>query len=427
MTSKSRWSSFQWPGDRVFYGWVIVAVALIILSTLIGIRFSFGVFFKSLEVEFGITRAATSSIYSVYTLFTAVFAIIGGWALDRYGPKLVVGAMGFFTGLSLLITSQATSLLQVFLSYSLILSIGTGGSLIVLMSVVSRWFYKKRGFAIGIAMSGTGLGTLVMAPFAAYMISNLGWRMSYVTLGIIAWIVVISLAMLLRRDPREVGALPDGARSTASKTEARGGENNYRMTGLSLRQALVTRSFWFILAVFSLYALCLSLILTHIVPRATDTGISNVRASTIVSLMAGFQIVSRLFIGRISDIVGRKMPAVVCGLFGAVALIWLIWSNNLWMFYLFAVLFGLSWGGIGVTTIAMVGDIFGERNIGTIMGTIDVGFALGSAVGAALGGLIFDATNSYTFAFVIGAAAMLVLALLVTLVRHEINGEILGD
>ena len=426
MIRKSGWSSFPWTGHKIFYGWVIVAASLISVGTLIGIRFSFGVFFRSFEVEFGITRATTSSIYSVYTLFTAVFAIASGWALDRYGPRLVVSAMGLLTGLSLLITSQITSLWQVFLSYSVILSMGTGGAIPVLMSVISRWFYKKRGFAIGIAMSGTGLGTMVIAPFAAYLISNLSWRMSYIALGILAWIVVISLAMLLRRDPRQIGALPDGQDSTVSRTEATGGGNNHRTTGLSLRQALGTRSFWFLLTVYLLYATSLNLILTHIVPRVTDTGISNVRASTVVSVMAGSQIVSRLPIGRISDIIGRKIPAAVCGLFGCVALIWLIWSNNLWMFYLFAVLFGLSWGGIGVTTIAMIGDIFGESNLGAIMGAIDAGFALGSAAGAALGGLIFDATGSYTLAFAIGAAAMLVLAILVTYTRREINGGDIG-
>ena len=421
MTTNNQLSSFRWLRDKIFYGWVIVAASLVIACTLTGIRFSFGVFLKSLEAEFDLTRAAISSVFSVYMIFFAIFAIISGWALDRYGPRLVVGLMGLFTGLSLLITSQTNSLWQIFLSYSLLLSVGTGGTMPVLMSVVSRWFDKKRGFALGIATSGTGLGTLVMAPFAAYMISNLDWRMSYVVMGIIAWLVVISVAMLLRRDPGEIGAFPDGVKSGAGGIEIMGREESFRLTGLSLSQALRTRSFWLMLAVWLLFALCLNLIMTHVVPYATDVGISMIEASTILSLIGGFQILSRLSTGSILDIIGRKVPGVICALFGIGALIWLVWSHNLWMFYLFAIIFGFSVGGLGVAMLTLVSDIFGRRSLGAIMGALEVGFAMGAAIGSALGGFVFDVTNSYATAFAIGAAAMSVVALFVTLTRRETN------
>ena len=410
--------------NKIFYGWVIVVASLVIACTLTGIRFSFGVFFKSLEAEFDLTRVGTSSVFSVYMILFAIFAIISGWALDRYGPRLVVFLMGLFTGLSLLITSQTNSLWQIFLSYSLLLAIGTGGTMPVLMSVVARWFDKKRGFALGIAASGTGLGTLVVAPFAAYMISNLGWRMSYVVLGVIAWLVIISVAMLLRRDPGEIGALPDGVKSGAGKIMAREGSPQLSVAGLSLTQALRTRSFWLMLAVWLLFALCLNLVMTHVVPYATDVGISTIEASTVLSLIGGFQILGRLPTGRISDIIGRKVPGITCAVFGIGALTWLIWSHNLWMFYLFAVIFGFSVGGLGVAMITLVSDIFGRRSLGAIMGALEMGFAMGAAIGAALGGFIFDVTNSYATAFAIGAAAMSVIALFVALTRREMNAQI---
>ena len=421
MTTNNRPLSVRRLSDKIFYGWVIVAASLVIACTLTGIRFSFGVFFKSLEAEFDLTRAATSSVFSIYMIFFAISAIVSGWALDRYGPRLVICIMGLFAGLSLLITSQTNSLWQIFLSYSLLLSIGTGGTMPVLMSVVSRWFDKKRGFALGIASSGLGMGTLVVAPFAAYMISNVGWRMSYVVLGVIAWLVVISLALLLRRDPGEIGALPDGAKSGAGGTELMGKEESSRFTGLSLKQALRTRSFWLMLAVWLLFALCLNLIVTHVVPYATDVGISMIEASTVLSLIGGFQILFRLPAGRILDIIGRKIPGIICAVLGTVAMTWLIWSHNLWMFYLFAVIFGFSWGGFGVTMVTLVGDVFGRRSLGAIMGALEVGFAVGAAIGAALGGLIFDITNSYATAFAIGAAAMLGVALFIAFTRRETN------
>ena len=119
--------------DRLFYGWVVVAAFFIVGTTIWGIRFSFGVFFKSIEAEFNRTRAATSGIFSVYMVFGGVFTILGGWALDRYGPRIIVLVMGLFTGFSLLLTSQTNSLWQLFITYSLLLAVGTSDMYVVIM------------------------------------------------------------------------------------------------------------------------------------------------------------------------------------------------------------------------------------------------------------------------------------------------------
>lgn len=406
-------------GGKIFYGWVVVAASVVIAGVLLGIRFSFGVFFKSLAGEFSLTRAATSSIFSVYMIIFAVFAVVSGWALDKYGPRLVVVLMGLFTGLSLLMTSQASSLWQLFLGYSLLLAIGTGGTMPVLISIVSRWFYKKRGFALGIATSGSGLGTLLVAPFAAYLISSFDWRMSYIVLGVITWLVVISLAMALRGDPGEIGAWPDGVKSDAGRTQMLAKEESHGLAGISLSGASRKRSFWLMLAVWLLFAFCLTLIITHVVAYATDAGISTIEASTVVGIMGGANILGRLLMGPVSDNVGRKIPGVFCAVLSAGALMWLIWAHDLWMFYMFAVVFGFSWGGIGVTLASLVGDIFSGRSLGTIMGVLEIGFAMGSAIGPAVGGFVFDVTGNYILAFATAAAIMLIAGVLIAFTRRE--------
>jgi len=404
--------------DKIFYGWVIVAAALVIFCVHSGIRFSFGVFFKSLQGDFDLTRAATSGVFSAYMGLSAVFGIISGWAVDKYGPRLVVGVMGVFMGLSLLITSQSNSFWQLFLSYSLLLAVGTGGIIPVMISTVSRWFEKKRGIALGIATSGSGLGVLVVAPFAAYLITNFSWRISYIIIGLIAWLLVISMAMLLRRDPGEIGLLPDGDNLNAgAKLPDR--DENTQLTGLSLPQALRTRNFWLILSIWLLFGACASLILTHVVPYATDIGISFIEAATILSVISGFNILSRLLVGRISDTIGRKIPGIVCAMLGIGALVWLIWSHNLLMFYLFAIAFGFYFGGLGVSSLAMAGDFFRGPSLGKIIGVMEVGFVTGSAIGSVLGGYIFDVTGSYIVAFVIGAVAILMTGLFVSLMGER--------
>ncbi len=225
--------------DKIFYGWVIVVVFFIAGISLYGIYFSFGVFFKSIESEFGLTRAATSMILSANLVLAGVCSFFAGRALDRYGPRIIIFLMGLFTGLSLLLTSQTNSLWQLFITYSLLLAMGTGPLFVVPTSTISRWFDKKRGLALGIAGAGAGLGIVIFAPFATYLIANLDWRMAYLVIGLIAWVTAIPLSRFLKNDPREIGALPDGAKPHSTYM----GDDNPQPIDLSLSPVFRTRSF----------------------------------------------------------------------------------------------------------------------------------------------------------------------------------------
>ena len=231
---------------KVFYGWVIVASCLIIAAVMLGIRYSFGVFFKPLANEFELSRLATSSINSLLMVFYAVFAFTGGWALDRFGPKRVVLVMGISSGLGLLLTSIANSLWQLFIVYSFLLGIGTGAAVPVLMSIVSRWFDKKRGLALGISSSGTALGPFILAPLSAFLIATFSWRTANIILGIIAAALIIAVSRSLLSHPHEIGALPDGMNTNVVPAGVNAQKNNSKPRLLSLSQALKTRGFWFI-------------------------------------------------------------------------------------------------------------------------------------------------------------------------------------
>jgi len=407
--------------DKLFYGWVVTTAALIIGTLIFGTRYSFGVFFKSLEGEFDLTRTVTSSIFSVYMLLCPLFAILGGWALDRYGPRVAIFLMGLFIGISLLLTSQVNSSWQLFITYSLLLAIGTGATYTILMSTISRWFDKKRGLALGIGSSGGGLGTVVIAPFAAYLISSFDWRIAYRVIGLIAGLVVISLSMLLRKDPSEIGLLPDGVKATPGKIAVPDKKDDAKPVSFSLNQAFRTRSFWALSVVWLSFSMCLHLLLTHIVPHATDVGISAAEAAIILGLIGGISIPGRLMMGWVSDRIGRKVSAITCALIQCGAMVWLAWAQDLWMFYLFAIVYGFAYGGFDSPVTAMIGDIFGLRSIGVIIGVLGIGFGIGAAIGPAIGGLIFDVSGSYFIAFLIGAFAMLIAALSVVLVRWETN------
>jgi len=380
------------------------------------------VFFKSIEGEFGLTRGATSGIFSVCMLLCCVSSVLGGWALDRYGPKTVAFLMGSFTGLSLLLTSQANSTWQLLISYGFLLALGTGALFPVVNSTTSRWFDKKRGFVLGITTSGGGLGTIVMAPFATYLISRFDWRTAFIAMGLIVWPVMACMSLLLKKDPSDIGLLPDGARPDGTQPGLQDKEHKIRKSDLSLLQAVGTGNFWFLGSTWLFLSLNVHLVLVHIVAHAVDMGISPMDAAVILSLIGGGTIPGRLVVGRVSDTIGRKTPVIACALLQVGVLMWLIWARELWMLYAFGVTFGFSWGGLGVSMTALIGDVFGMRSIGAIMGVMASAWAFGAASGPAIGGYIFDISGNYFTAFATGAVTILVAALLATLANKGMNG-----
>lgn len=410
--------------DRIFYGWVVVATFCIAGSAIWGVRFSFGVFFKSLESEFALSRAATSAIFSALMVLGGIFTILGGWALDRFGPKKVFLFMGVCTGLGLLLTGQVSDLWQIFFTYSLLLAMGTSAIYVTVMSTVSRWFEKRRGLALGIASIGAGMGPLVVAPFATYLISDFDWRGAFTILGVIALAMVIPLSLLLKRDPQEIGLLPDGADLSASGTAYQ--RPVVSTDYLSPWQALRTRSFWLLLCIFLLYAIYMFIILTHLVPHVTDLGFSAAEAATVLSVAGGSTIIGRVLLGIASDRLGKKKTVMLGALIHIIALLCLLWARELWTFYIFALMFGLGWGGMGPATAALIGDTFGLVRLGAILGLIDVGFNVGAAIGPVVGGLIYDLRQSYFLSFLLGVGLILVTMVLIPFIRREMGRTAAG-
>ena len=399
---------FTWINNRIYYGWLIVAALIVISTILVGTRNSFGVFFKPLASEFFLNRATTSAIFSSFMILSAISAIGVGWILDRHGPRLVALSMGLLTGFSLLLTSQTSSTWQLFVTYSLLLALGTGAAMPVAVTTVKRWFDKRRGFVLGITSSATGLGPMVIAPFAAYLITNLGWRMSYVVLGCVAWLVTIPLSIILVNNPAKIHALPNGEATSTNTNVALETSKPTQRAGLTLSGALRTKSFWLIYVVWLFMSTCLHLVWVHVVPHATDIGIEPIKAATIISIVGGTNILSRVLTGRVLDIVSGKVPGMIGALLLFIALVFLVWAKDLWMLYLFALIYGIGWGILSTVVVILITDNFSGPNLGLIIGTMQTAFALGAAIGPAMGGLVFDAQNSYIMAFLAASAIMFI-------------------
>ncbi len=411
----------------VYYGWIIVAGFIFIQTVMMGIHTSFSVFFKSIETEFTLSRTVTSSIISLSMILIPLFAFIGGWALDKYGPRKVVFCMGLFFGLSMVLTSQINAAWQLFITYSILQAAGMGAIYAVVVSTISRWFNKNRGLAVGISGSGEGLGAVTMAPFSTFLISMFNWKTAYLILGIISWVVIIPLSLLLRREPKEMNLLPDGVSIESSYTVIdEKSTESLPGNGQSLSEILKLKSFWTASGVWLCLSFSMLLVLTHFVPHATDVGLSESMAALVLGVMGAARAAGTIVLGIISDKVGRKKVAIVSSFIISGSLLWLIWVREPWMFFLFAIVNGIANGGLFSGFSPLLGDVFGLQRIGTILGLMEIGWGIGAASGPLLGGYIFDTSASYSLAFILSASVMIMITLLIGILKPEYKSRNLG-
>jgi len=281
------------------------------------------------------------------------------------------------------------------------------------MPIVPRWFTKRRGIAMGIVMSGFGIGGIVTPLLTQLFISAYGWRWALVILGILTLIIIIPLAQLLKHSPQQAGLQPYGGDEIIEEKPSQ----SSAMEGLSLRQAIRTRGFWLFGLIQTCALFCLVTVMIHIVPHATDIGIPEGKAASILSSVAAISIVGRLVTGFLSDRIGGRLILTICLSLMTLALIWLLFARELWMFYVFAVLLGLANGGFTTLIPVVSAELFGLVSLGVIMGALGVFMTLGEAIGAPVSGTVFDITGSYQLAFLISigictAAVILSLVLL---------------
>jgi len=401
----------QSPGAEpgFFYGYIIVAIALCMMVAIWGTYYAFGVFFKPVLTEFGWTRAITSGAFSLSMIVHGLLGIVMGGLNDRLGPRVVMTLCGFFLGLGYLLMSQIGAVWQLYLFYGVIVGIGMSGAWVSPLSTVARWFVARRGMMSGIVVAGTSIGALIGPPVANQLISTYDWRISYIIIGSVVLVVVVLAAQFLRRDPAQMGQVPYG--------ESKGGEQGLQVgaEGFSLKEAVYTRQFWVFFAMLLCFGFSLFSTMIHIVPHATDLGISAASAATILATIGGLATVGRVVLGSAADRIGTRQVFIIGFILMSAALFWLVPAAERWMLYLFAAVFGFGHGGMGASESPLVAGLFGLSSHGLIFGVAGLGFAIGAAAGPFLTGYIFDVTGSYQAAFLVSAAIGIIGLILTTL------------
>ena len=402
--------------QKFFYGYIIVIAAFCIMLTTYGTNASFGVFFKPMSTELGWTRAITSGAFTFSIAISGLMGIVVGGLTDKLGPRLVITVCGFFIGLSFVLMSLTSVIWQLYLFFGVIRGIGMSGPWVSLTSTVARWFTRRRAMMTGIVLAGTGAGVLITSPVVSWLNYIYGWRTSYIILGSFIVLIVVLSAQFLKRDPTHKWQVPYGE----SKT---GGQALQSSADIySLRDAVRTRQLWLLFTMVFIHGFCLLIIMVHLVPHATDLGISVTSAANILASVGGVSIVGRVVLGNIADRIGNRQMFIVCFILISVALFWLVVAKELWMFYVFAVFSGFATGGLATLWPPLAAGLFGLSSHGLILGVVNLGFSIGGAVGPLFAGYIFDVTANYQLAFLV-CATISIVGLILTLILRPIAGK----
>lgn len=384
----------------LYYGWYVLAAAFGTIFIGVGVRNSFGLFFKPILADFDLSRAGLSLAVSIFMIVYGVAQPVLGNLLDRYGPRLVITLSSILFGLGLFSMGVISSLWQLYLVYGVIIAVGSGGvTFVTLTAMLSRWFVRRRGTALGIATSGSSVGQFVIVPLATYLLIIYGWRWTQIWLAVIVLVTIVPLALwVMKREPSQVGGGPDALPLETTL----GREDSYSpllARSVTPARAFRTRPFWQLSASFFACGFSGFLIVTHIVAHATDLGYSNVVAATILALMGAVNFAGILGMSSLSDKIGRKIPLATVYFLKALALLILMSTESLFGLYIFAMVVGFTAMATIPLTSALLGDIFGSAYLGTIFGVASLVHQVGAALGVFLGGLFFDLTGSYYYAF----------------------------
>jgi len=401
--------------NRFYYGYWVAAACFAIQGIGIGTFISFGVFFKPLLAEFGWSRAILSGASSMTFLVSGIIGIFVGSLNDRIGPRIIMAVTSGFFGLGYLLMSQVSALWQLYFFLGVVIGIGTSSIDIIPLTTTARWFVNRRGMMTGMVKVGTGAGQLTIPLMAGLLIAAYGWRTAYMIMGAVVLVLLVSISQLLRRDPSQMGLLPDGAE------EGPAGETG-QTKGVRLREAMGTRQFWIICLVNLTVIYCLLTIMMHIVPHAMDIGISSIKAAGIISTIGGVSMVGRLIIGIAIDRIGNKKAMTICFLILIASLLWLQVAGELWMLYLFAAVYGLAHGGFFTVISPIVAEFFGIGSHGVLFGVVGFSGTVGGAIGPFLAGHIFDITSSYQLVFFILTGVSVTGLILISLLKPAFKG-----
>jgi MFS family permease len=399
------------------HAWVVLGALVVVMLLGSGLRAVFGVFIKPMEATFGWDRAALSGAAAISLLLLGAAGPIVGWLADQWGPRRVIFVSAILLGLGAMLSSRVSALWQIYITCGVLMGLGAGGvGMSTGAALAARWFEARRGLVMGLVGGAMSAGQLVIVPLAVWLTLSYGWRQSFLYLGVLLLVIALPLTLLfIRDDPAQKGLKAYGAGEAA-----RAGEPKAPPEGRTrVADAMQVPAFWLLAGTFFICGYTSNgLVLTHLVPHAAEHGFSEMHAAQALGVMGAMNILGTVASGFICDRFGRKGPlAFYYGVRG-LSLLFLLYVWNVPSLHIFAAIFGLNYISTVPPTTTLTANIFGRYSVGSLSGWIFFAHQVGAALGAAVGGWVFQSTGSYSWAF-ISAALLAFLAVPMALAIKE--------
>jgi len=394
-------------GFNIYEGWLMVAVGFMMMLLMFGTRLSFGIYIKPMTESFGASRAAISGSQSLYMFVYAFFALLAGSLSDRYGPRKILMVGAVFMGVGMLLASRITAVWQYYLSYGVLVAVGSGAMYVPVTGTVSKFFTRRRNFAIGITVSGAGLGQFLIPPFMERVVESQGWPTAFFYTAMLLMVFGISLPLLLLKGR----GLPEDIRPGTRGDPAPKGdeylpespvsiESNRPQKHYTLKQAMTTVPFWMFFSMYFIICFIVDgIIWVHLCPYLTDIGFSGQTAAKALGYLGLIATVTMVVFAPVGDRVNKR--GLLTGLLAAntLLLFWLIHLKGAFGLWLLIILFGIIQGAAWPMTVSILSDIFGSGSVSSILGASTIAVGLAGLISPWLAGYTFDIYKSYVPVF----------------------------
>jgi MFS family permease len=384
---------------KIYYGWIIVAVGIVVSCVGMGTMMSLGVFLQPITQDTGWSRTGVSAVSTLNFLAMGFGSFLWGSLSDRFGSRIVVLCGGLVLGFGLAAASQVGTLLAFQIVYGVSVGLAIGAFFVPLTALTTRWFTRHRSLAVSLVSAGLALGTTLIAPLSRWIMMTHDWRYALLVLSAMALAIILPAALLLREPPEA----PREARATSGAPAS-----------MTVAQALRTPQFAAIAGAFFMCCAAHSGPIFHMVSYAADCGVPAMAAATVFSVAGLSAMSGRVVCGIVADRTGAKQTLVSGLALQALAVSLYLFTSSLGSFYAVAALFGFAYGGVMPLYAILVREYFPANIMGSVFGVVAMVSTFGMALGPPLGGFLFDRFGGYVWLYV-GSMGFAVAAVAVAL------------
>tara|TARA_B100001123_G_scaffold200819_1_gene228002 strand:+ start:1565 stop:2890 length:1326 start_codon:yes stop_codon:yes gene_type:complete len=379
----------------IHYAWIVIAIAAFMHMAGGSIRQAFGVLIVPLEEEMGWNPATVTLAYALASITGALLAPLSGYCTDRYGARkvILVGVATFFLGA--VMTGVVSDVWHLWISYGLFLGVAQACFNVPIIATTTYWFRTHLGWGVGFLQASHGLGPAVMAILVSALIAGASWKTAFWGIGLIGGATMLLLMAFFRNQPSDIGARAFGAPET--EVEVKRDPALERLRIKAFRDSMQsTATFWKLVSIHFLGCVSHAIVIIYVIPIAVLAGMEDVAAAGVLSTLALVSVVTRFLSPVIADYIGARGTMATAFIWQGLPVLMLFWASEPWHFYMFAVIFGLGYGGEGAAFPVINRQYFGRGPMGSSFGWQQFGAGSGMAVGAWIGGALFWLFDSYT-------------------------------